>query len=47
VIERAACHLISDGCEILIEPFSGLDAKDLRLFLLGSAEGALLHQRGV
>ncbi len=46
-IERVARYLVSGGCEILLEPYPEADDKDVRLFLLGSAMGALLHQRGV
>ena len=46
-IERVARYLVIDGCEIRIEPYPGVDDNDLRLFLLGSAMGALLHQRGI
>jgi hypothetical protein len=46
-IERVARYLVSGGCEILLERYSQADDKDVRLFLLGSAMGALLHQRGV
>jgi hypothetical protein len=31
----------------MVEPHPAAEAKDVRLFLLGSAMGALLHQRGV
>ena len=40
-------YLIRDGREIVIDPLAGTDARNLRLFLLGSAFGALLHQRGL
>ncbi|MEA3003034.1 MAG: hypothetical protein QOH81_1822 [Sphingomonadales bacterium] len=39
--------LIRDGREILVEPAPDASARNLRLFLLGSALGALLHQRGL
>jgi hypothetical protein len=38
---------ITGGREITVEPDPGVSERDLRLFLLGSAFGALLHQRGV
>jgi hypothetical protein len=38
---------ISGGSSILLEPISGVPERNLRLYLLGSAFGALLHQRGV
>jgi hypothetical protein len=37
---------IAGGEEILIEPASGASERNLRVYLLGSAMGALLHQRG-
>ncbi|MDB5692731.1 MAG: hypothetical protein JWO81_1794 [Alphaproteobacteria bacterium] len=39
--------LIRDGREILVEPAAGASDRNVRLFLLGSALGALLHQRGL
>jgi hypothetical protein len=38
---------IAHGREILIDPAPGASERNLRVFLLGSAMGALLHQRGV
>lgn len=38
---------IRDGCEILVEPEAAASDRNVRLFLLGSAIGALLHQRGL
>jgi hypothetical protein len=46
-ITHVARYLISGGNEILVQPASGADLDEIRLFLLGSALGALLHQRGV
>ena len=40
-------YLISDGSEIVVEAEPGVPAANVRLFLLGSAMGALLHQRGL
>jgi hypothetical protein len=37
---------IAGGKAIVVEPASGVPERNLRLFLLGSAFGALLHQRG-
>ena len=37
---------VRDGQEITIDPAPGIDEESLRLFLLGSAFGALLIQRG-
>lgn len=39
--------LISNGRTIIVEPLPGVDPRNARLFLLGSALGALLHQRGL
>ncbi len=40
-------YQVTNGTDVLIEPASGASASDLRLFLMGSAFGGLLHQRGV
>jgi hypothetical protein len=39
--------LIREGREIVVEPAEGASERNVRLFLLGSALGALLHQRGL
>jgi hypothetical protein len=46
-IDRVARYLVSDGNEILIHPAPEADFDAIRLFLLGTAFGALLHQRGI
>jgi hypothetical protein len=46
-IAKVGRYLIRDGREIVIEPAEGASERNLRLFLLGSAIGALLHQRGL
>ena len=46
-IDCVARYLVSDGCEILIEPFPDADFDTIKLFLVGPVFGALLHQRGV
>lgn len=38
--------LISDGDQILVDPCVNADEQGVRLFVLGSAMGAILHQRG-
>jgi hypothetical protein len=38
---------ISDGREIVIDPKPGVSERNIRVYLLGSAFGALLHQRGL
>jgi hypothetical protein len=42
-----ANFLIQDGREIIIDPAPGASETEVRLFLLGSAMGILLHQRGL
>jgi hypothetical protein len=39
--------LVENGNRICVQPEEGVEEKKLRLFLLGSCLGALLHQRGV
>lgn len=38
---------IAQGQSIVVEPLPGVPARNVRLFLLGSAFGILLHQRGL
>ena len=38
---------VRHGREIVIEPLPGVDERVVRLYILGSAMGALLHQRGL
>lgn len=40
-------YWIADGREMIAEPAAGGSERNLRLYLLGSALGALLHQRGL
>jgi len=44
-LDNIARFYTKNGEEIIIEPFKNYDTDDLRLFLLGSVFGALLHQR--
>jgi hypothetical protein len=44
-VDYVARYLIKGGKEIIIQTESGTREEDVRLFLLGSAFGALLHQR--
>lgn len=37
---------ISDGKQIMIEPYPGSDEKSIGLYIMGSGMGAILHQRG-
>jgi hypothetical protein len=46
-VEKVGRFLIRDGSQILVEPDPAASDRNLRLFLLGSAFGALLHQRGL
>ncbi|MDM4769032.1 hypothetical protein [Solimonas sp. SE-A11] len=46
-IPEVARFLVNDGCEIRVDPEPGIDDDSLRVFLLGSAFGALLFQRGL
>jgi len=45
-IKDVARFLVKQGTEITIEPSPNAAPEDIRLFLLGSCFGALLHQRG-
>lgn len=45
-IENVARYLIHFGQEIIVEPYSDAASNIVRVFLLGSAMGAVLHQRG-
>ena len=46
-VAGVANYWVKNGREIVIEPTASAEAGDIRLFLLGSAFGALLHQRGL
>ena len=46
-IPRVGRYLMRGGREIVVEPCPEASARNVRLFLLGSALGALLHQRGL
>jgi hypothetical protein len=46
-VDDVARYLVTDGAEISIERMPGAHDDELRLFLLGAALGALLHQRGM
>lgn len=47
VAKDVARYRISKGARIAVEPLPGVPERNVRLFLLGSAFGALLHQRGL
>lgn len=38
---------VRGGCEIIVDALHGVPERNVRLFLLGSAMGLLLHQRGL
>jgi hypothetical protein len=46
-VPNVARFLVSQGREIVIDPHPGIDEDSIRVFLLGSAFGALLFQRGL
>ena len=46
-IEGVARYRVSGGTTILVDAEPGAPAQDLRLYLLGSAFGLLMHQRGL
>lgn len=46
-IPGVARFVISGGRSITIDPATGAGEREIRLFLLGSAMGVVLHQRGV
>ena len=47
LIQDVARYRVQDGREILVDPLPDADPGDVRLWLLGTALGALLHQRGL
>jgi len=47
VIPDVATFRVQDGAFITVEPLSGVPERNIRLYLLGSAFGAVLHQRGL
>lgn len=46
-IPGVVTFLVREGREILFDPVAGIDEDSIRVFLLGSAIGALLMQRGL
>ena len=47
IVADIARFRIAGGSSIIVEPLAGVPERNVRLFLLGSAFGALLHQRGL
>lgn len=45
-IPEVARYLVTQGRDIIVEPHQGVNEASLRTYLLGSATGALLQQRG-
>ena len=46
-VPGVARYRVRGGAEILVEPVAGVAERNVRLYLLGSVFGALLHQRGL
>jgi hypothetical protein len=47
VVAKVASYRIRGGREIIIDPREGGSERNIRLFLLGSALGGIIHQRGL
>lgn len=47
VIGGVARYFVAEGRRIVVEPDEGASERNVRLFLLGSAFGLLIHQRGL
>ena len=47
IIRDVGCYRIESGSRIVLQPQPGAPERNVRLFLLGSAFGVLLHQRGL
>ncbi|GLR47038.1 hypothetical protein [Sphingomonas astaxanthinifaciens] len=47
VVEEAGSFAVRGGREILVDAPADMPARNVRLYLLGSAMGMLLHQRGL
>jgi hypothetical protein len=46
-VPQTARYLVREGREIVVDPLPEASARNVRLFLLGSALGILCHQRGL
>jgi hypothetical protein len=46
-VPGVAHYRVEDGCRIIITPLPDVSSAEMRLYLLGSAMGALLYQRGL
>ena len=47
LIPEGGHYLMRDGRELIVDPFAGVSDRNVRLYLLGSAFAAILHQRGL
>lgn len=47
VVDNVARYWIANGSEIAVEPAAGAPDRNVRLYLLGSVLGLLVHQRGL
>jgi hypothetical protein len=47
LVQDVALYEVNDGSEILVRPLAGAAESDIRLYLLGSAWGAVCYQRGI
>lgn len=46
-VDGVASYYIREGKQVIVQPHQGACTHDVRLFLMGSAIGALLHQRNL
>ena len=46
-VEGTGRYFMRDGAEMVVQPEPGVADRNLRIYLLGSAMGAILHQRGL
>jgi hypothetical protein len=46
-VDNVARYYVANGQNVIVEKFEGVDESEVRLFLLGSALAALIHQRGM
>lgn len=46
-LKTVGAYLVTDGTDIIVQQLNNSSLKDLNLFLLGSAIGAIIHQRGL
>lgn len=46
-VEGVARYCVKQGCEVVVQAYHDADPKEVRLYLLGTAMGVLLLQRGI